>query len=328
MFRGIVAVLLIASSGAALLTQACSSSSGSRPPGSSSGTPIGPAGGSTTATDGSSVAVPAGAVGSGSTVNVSISLAPDAPAPPADDGIVVGPTYLLAPEGQQFQTPVTLRLVFDPTKLPAGSSPSDVAIFTSPATGTPSYAPLPTTVADATHVTAQTTHFSYAVAVARPTAGADAGGVDGGDGAPVADGPADAAFACTQPADPAPVISQTAMCAPPPTMIGGTILDGTYYLTSSVVYGTGDSGCAPGNPTAQGTVIVSGGMISLVYTTPSDAWFVGPYTTSGNVLTLDTSCADGGVPSGATAQYTATSTALALAITVSSGVNVGTLTRQ
>jgi hypothetical protein len=354
MVRRILAVVLASAACTGVALEGCSNSNGS---GSSpaTGSTIGAQGGTVTTGDGSSVTIPPGAIAAGSSVNVSMTLAPNAPALPASDGVAVGPTYLLSPEGQQFLAPVAVTLAFDPTRLPAGTSANDVVVFTSPATGTPNFATLPTTVADATHVSAQTTHFSWVLAgiVHKVTSGSDGGpdastadgstdagaadvaidvtadaSVDTGSDAPSDTGAGDASFACTQPADPAPAITETGVCAPAPASTGGTIVDGTYYLTQSVAYRTGDAGCGPGNPTAQGTIVVAGGMMSLVYTTPSLNWYVGPYTTNGTSLNLAAPCADGGLPNPLTVGYSATSTTLSISFPVSSGQDVGTLTKQ
>jgi hypothetical protein len=352
----------------AFAVAACSTSGGGSPSGQN-GTSIGPAGGGVTATDGSGVTVPAGAVAVGSSINVTVTADPGAPAPPADQWIAVGPAYLFGPEGQQFLRPVTVTLAFDPTRLPSGRTVNDVVLVTSPATGAPSYASLATTVVDATHVSAQTTHFSIIMAAAPvggfSDAGPDAAEPDGSqDGgladslvedslaadatedieapdAPGADGTvgdaaadaaldADAALECVEPTNAAPVIQQTFSCASPPVPAGGTIVDGTYYLTSSVKYEQGDANCSGVDHAAQATVVVSGGMISIVEIMPS-AWFVGPYTTSGTLLNFGTPCADAGFPSGSLG-YTATSTTLSVSVPLTNqnppATAVGTLTRQ
>jgi hypothetical protein len=232
---------------------ACSKSNGSP---SGQGAAIGSQGGSVGGTDGSGITVPAGAIAAGSSVDVTITADPGAPAPESSQWIVVGPPYLFGPEGQQFQQPVTVTLPFDPTEIPSGSTANDVVILTSPATGTPSYSPLTTTVVDSTHVSAQTTHFSIGcAAVQRRSVGSDAGtdasagdapeGDGSEDGGPVdatTDAPgadsssdavengdaivdaavdADASLACVEPINAAPAIEQTFSCATPPTPAGG-----------------------------------------------------------------------------------------------------------
>jgi len=141
--------------------------SSSRSGGSASGPPpgkqIGPEGGSVLLADGSGVVVPAGALAA--RVNVTIGLTPGAAALPSSDWIAAGSSYLLGPEGQVFLKPVTVTLAFDPSRLPADLLGDGISVVTSPATGTPDYSPLPTTIVDSTHVSAQTTHFSIVVPV-------------------------------------------------------------------------------------------------------------------------------------------------------------------
>jgi hypothetical protein len=55
--------------------------------------------------------------------------------------------------------PVTVTLAYDPSKLPSGLSPSSLVIYTAP-DGSSTYSPLPSSVADGTHISATTTHFS------------------------------------------------------------------------------------------------------------------------------------------------------------------------
>jgi hypothetical protein len=116
---------------------------------------VGTTGGDVTTSDGSGVAIPSGALPN--TVTVTATPATGAPTPMA--ATVVGTPYTFGPEGQQFSSPVTVTLAFDPSKLPAGKTASDLVIFTAPA-GSSNYVVLATTVADATHVSAKVSHFS------------------------------------------------------------------------------------------------------------------------------------------------------------------------
>jgi hypothetical protein len=458
-------LLVLGACGSSALGGCSSSKSG----GSTPSGQIGPGGGSVTEPDGSGVTIPAGALGSN--VDITVQADPGAPAP-SSQWVVVGTPYLLGPEGQQFSKPVTVTLAIDPSLLPTGQTVQNVVLVTSPATGTPDYTPVTTTPVDATHVSAQTTHFSYWVPViigdcndlalvpvtapftceaALPTPvggsiadgtyaqtsvlgagspcmqngpstitvsvsgatweialedpnpdasqqvgyataiatlsgdnlslayscvssagfvpdsgiqtfqysatatgfelvtsdsalsftlqGSDAGTgpSDGGSAEGSFDGggadAGDASFVCVQPANPAPVVTQTAVCGPPAPFTGGTITDGTYYVTSAVNYREGDASCTPGDPT-QATFIVSGGMVSYVtgqHSTDAGvgtSWYVGPYSTSGSSFIFGAPCADGGVPIATTLAYTATPTTLTMGLTVSEGVDVGTLTKQ
>jgi hypothetical protein len=120
---------------------------------------IGAEGGIVLTEDGSSISVPRGAL----THDVTISIASDPSAPALADGTPVGMYYLLGPEGQQFDVPVTVTIAFDPSLLPAGETASDIVVFTAPKTSS-DYEELATTVVDSLHVSVQTTHFSHVVA--------------------------------------------------------------------------------------------------------------------------------------------------------------------
>lgn len=120
---------------------------------------IGAVGGQLVASDGTGVSVPAGALGTATTITVT----PEPGAPTAPEATPVGTPFLYGPEGQTFSTPVTVTLAFDPRQIPEGKQVSDVLVYTAP-WGSSAFATLPTTVVDATHVSAETTHFSIFVA--------------------------------------------------------------------------------------------------------------------------------------------------------------------
>jgi hypothetical protein len=121
---------------------------------------IGPEGGIVMTENGSSISIPAGAL----THDVTISITSNPSAPALTDGTPVGMYYLLGPEGQQFNVPVTVTLAYD-TALPSGVAAQDLVIFTAPRTSS-DYLELDTTVVDSLHVSAPTTHFSNAVPAA------------------------------------------------------------------------------------------------------------------------------------------------------------------
>jgi hypothetical protein len=125
--------------------------------------PIGPAGGEVKTSDGSGVHVPPGALGA--SADISVSSAPTAPTPAGY--LVLGAPILCGPEGQTFSQAVTVTLAYDPSKLPAGVTASRIVVQTAPA-GSSAFTVLPTTVVDATHVSAQTTHFSVFEATIAP----------------------------------------------------------------------------------------------------------------------------------------------------------------
>jgi hypothetical protein len=132
---------------------------------------VGPSGGTVAAGQSASVALPAGALSS----NTTITVTPTEATPPTST-VAVGTPYLFGPEGTQFAVPVTVTLEFSPSLLPTGMSAGDVVVYTAPA-NTTDYQPLTTSIVDATHVSAQTTHFSIFVGAVRPHegSGADAG---------------------------------------------------------------------------------------------------------------------------------------------------------
>jgi len=180
-------------------------------------------GGSIGTGDGSGVSIPAGVIPSGSSLNVTVLPNPNAPPLPSQ-WTVVGTAYLFGPEGQQFPQPVTVTLAIDPAQLPADKTVNDVVILTSPGTGTPRYTALTTTVVDGTHVSAQTTHFSGFVPGALPICG-EGTNVDG------------SGASCNAIDAIGPCVMGEVTTASPPTPTGGSIVAGTYYATSSILYG-------------------------------------------------------------------------------------------
>jgi hypothetical protein len=141
------------------------------PPPSQQGV-VGPSGGMVTAGESAAVAIPSGALTSSTT----ITLTPTEAAPPMST-VSVGTPYVFGPEGTQFAAPVTVTLEFSANLIPSGLTATDIVVYTAPA-NTTDYQALATTVVDAAHVSAQTTHFStFLVAVRSPNegSGADAG---------------------------------------------------------------------------------------------------------------------------------------------------------
>jgi hypothetical protein len=116
---------------------------------------VDPNGGQVSLSDGTSVLLPQGAL----SAPVTITITQQPGTPPPTDVTPVGSTYLFGPEGTQFAQPVTVTLLFAPDQLPSGSGANDIVIYTAPA-GSSSFAPLQTAVVDASHVKANTTHFS------------------------------------------------------------------------------------------------------------------------------------------------------------------------
>jgi hypothetical protein len=114
-------------------------------------------------------------------------------------------------------------------------------------------------------------------------ADADAGAAD----APSADAPAEASTVpdaeagasdggpCNALTNAAPVIATSIGSGSPPAAIGGTIPDGTYYLTDAVLYPSIDAGSSgPGLETVQETAVITG-------TTANVVTAMGPYSDGG-----------------------------------------------
>jgi hypothetical protein len=123
---------------------------------------IPPSGGTVQIADGTSVSIPAGALAQGTTIQIGSEPNPVS----VNDVVLVGPVYRFGPEGTQFAQPVTVTLFYDGSRLPAGDTAADVAILTAPV-GSADFAPLPTAIADGSHVSTTTTHFSDFVATVR-----------------------------------------------------------------------------------------------------------------------------------------------------------------
>ncbi len=130
---------------------------------SDAGVLMGPAGGTFTTPDGVTVQIPAGALSSN--VTITVTPAPNAPLPKGAQP--VGEAYAFGPEGTQFQRPVTVTLPFDPTRLRSGSTADNIIVYTAPA-GSANYTPLTAGPVDATHVQAETTHFSTIIDAVLP----------------------------------------------------------------------------------------------------------------------------------------------------------------
>jgi hypothetical protein len=134
-------------------------------------------GGTVTTADGVTLVVPAGALSAATTLTVASD--PNAvpssgmlmvPAGGTTIAIVVGTPFVFGPEGQTFASGVTVTIPFEPSKLPSGATASSVFIATAPV-GSSSFTKLSTNIADATHVSTLTSHFSVYVPLAYPPGG-------------------------------------------------------------------------------------------------------------------------------------------------------------
>jgi len=108
----------------------------------------------------------------------------------------------------------------------------------------------------------------------------------------------------------------TAGTGSPPAATGGTIVPGTYELTSMTRYDNPDSGSNPGDDSRRQTLVIAaaaGGTFMIQITQTSGTTVqrqAGPVVQAGNQVTFTPTCpppGDGG-DNGGSANYTATST--------------------
>jgi hypothetical protein len=218
---------------------------------------VGSTGGDVQQGDGSGVKIPSGALPANTQITATAT--PGAPAPPT--AMPVGTPVTFGPEGQQFSQPVTVTVTFDPAKIPAGKTVAQLAIFTAPA-GSSAYTQLQTTVVDATHLSAQVSHFSTFVA-ALPTACAVSCGTSGSACAPNSGGngtgtSADGGTGCVAMTG----CGCTTLCnadgTPPATQACGTPTSGSAGTGGSS--GTGGTGnVCPNSGTSYAVTCTNGG---------------------------------------------------------------------
>lgn len=237
---------------------------------------VGATGGTVTASDGTSVVIPAGALPG----DVVITIALNGQAPPLTVAQSVAPAHVFGPEGQQFAKPIQVTLAFDPANLPQGATAADLVVYTAPQ-GSSNYQPLPTTVADASHVTGTTTHFSNMCPGWTPPTSVDGGGGSCAPGVPCAPNSGcgstsgitctcvSGAYQCTTGGVPdggggpdasGGTCAQGAPCNPgsgcggggPGGSISCSCVSGAYQCTSGTDAGTGGAPDASGGTCAQG----------------------------------------------------------------------------
>lgn len=171
---------------------ACTSNDGLKEDGASA--TVAAAGGRVSHGTGASVVVPANALVVAAKITVSATATPSE----AELGAVpIGPAFALGPEGQVFLQPVTVVLPFEGARVPAGTPPHRLRVYTA-AAGSRQWTTLPTTVDVLTStLRAEVKHFSrFVPAMTRDVPG-DAG-IDAAEaGSPAPDAGADAADAST-----------------------------------------------------------------------------------------------------------------------------------
>jgi hypothetical protein len=142
----------------------------------------------------------------------------------------------------------------------------------------------------------------------------DAGRSDappGIDAAPESSAP-DAGSICNDLANDAPTITVEEVASDPPAQQGGTIGDGTYFLTAAVIY-TGSDGPSGATGTAQTTLEISGSTVQQANSGSSTTYTL---ATSGSNLTATQMC-----PTADVRQATYTATAATLVVEVPAGTD-------
>ena len=132
----------------------CGCGDGDRTPGQSSGSGIGPAGGTVTGPSGAQVVIPPGALSASTPIAVAQT---SSGLPPLPAGVVpFGPMFAFTPHGTSFAVPVSITVPFDPALAPPGTQP--VLYKTNPAmTG---WAAVPSATASGGKMTGTVRSFS------------------------------------------------------------------------------------------------------------------------------------------------------------------------
>ncbi len=158
------------------------------------------------------------------------------------------------------------------------------------------------------------------------TGGAGSGGstgVAGSGGSAGSGGGIASGGGCGTLTNDAPGVAETAGSGTISTMTGGTLVDGTYFITARLDYSGGTCGC-----TNKTTAVISGGgtMLQAVSRTDTDPDVVlsGTITTTGNMMSWNFTC-----PATMTLTLTRTYTATATTfVTVDQLMQVETYTKQ
>lgn len=129
------------------------------------------------------------------------------------------------------------------------------------------------------------------------------------------------AGACNTLSNDAPTLQKDHHAEPTPTMTGGTIVEGKYFLTAMDKYNG-----ATGTSAHQETWVFSGGNVQVVtkHEEKGDVRFSGTYSTSGNTLTAAFTCPAANAIS---FKYTATATQIAM-VNPDDANEVHTFTKQ
>jgi hypothetical protein len=147
--------------------------------------------------------------------------------------------------------------------------------------------------------------------------GQDAGGQDA-----AGDAASDAPVVCNTVVNAAPSVTKTQVAMAPPAPQGGTLVDGTYFLTDYTIF-TGPQGATGSTGTSQTTLQITGNTLQVADKGSPPTRTV-MLTTSGTGFTAKTSCPSGlGDISGS---YTATATSLV--VQLGGNPDAGTPTTQ
>jgi hypothetical protein len=132
----------------------------------------------------------------------------------------------------------------------------------------------------------------------------------------------DAGNGCNALVNGAPSVSKVSNAGPPPTMTGGTLMDGTWFLTSMDRYNN-----STGSSTHRETWVFSGSNVQIATFKSTDGIqknYSATYSTSGNQVTLSVTC-----PMTATLVSAFTASATTLQVINSDDANeMHTFTRQ
>jgi hypothetical protein len=126
-------------------------------------------------------------------------------------------------------------------------------------------------------------------------------------------------------------LTPTASSSTPPTAAGGTIVSGTYSLTSAIQYVTSPCVSNPSGVTVQSTIVVNASAMTVqVYSvssfqgTTEETRSNGTFAASGPDLTTTPTCgSDVDAGAGTPSPYTATSTAITVFSTDTQGLDAG-----
>jgi hypothetical protein len=135
----------------------------------------------------------------------------------------------------------------------------------------------------------------------------DSSSPDSSDASEASITPTDAGPTCNALPNAAPPVTVTEIASQPPAAQGGTIADGTYFLTSATIY-TGEGGATGSVGSGQSTVTISGTTVQMA-TSGEPTTRTVTLITNGTTFTATDTCPDSSV---ATGSYSATASTLVI----------------